>query len=1325
MAVSPHDRWVDQAIDDPSAWPTGPLLLFGPAAQLERLRPELPQTAICIAYASAESQVEIDHEIGHKIDPQQPDAVTVLFAQLQLQGLPAALVLLASAEAEDGLLPRDLQLWIQLGQYLLKQRLQRPLPLLYVLDHGNALGPQQAAIAAFLLSLAQEHAKLPGKCIQLDADSDLAPLLRAELGHPRSGELRYRGGRRQLKGWRFAPPPAEEMALPLRQQGVYLISGGAGAVGSLLAQQLLERLNASVIVCGRSPAGHPQLSQRPGYDYQCVDVSDADAVTALIERIKAKYGTLHGLIHAAGVLDDAYLRDKPMAAFQPVLRAKISGLRHLDRATQGLALDFFVCLSSLAAQLGSAGQTDYAYANRFMDEYMQRRVRRAEGLSLSLNLPLIAAGGMAPSPAMQAHQARLLGAEPLSSDNLWRGFSLALAHAAATTAEPGPLLLFQAEPQRLAAYLGMATTSGLDGERLTSTGPDSSAPEYEASLAGLGTRDSGLGTRYLPGMLHSDEPFMNDCKPALKQTLRALVADLLHLDLGEIEEGVELFEYGFDSINFAEFSNLLNDRFGLGLNPSIFFEYPTLASLAAGLLQDHAAAMQAYFAGQPGSPLEGQHESTGPVGQPLSGGDPGWRCAPAGPASAPCPGPEVPEAPAVSGQRDEPMAIAIVGLAARLPQAVDAEAFWHNLLQAPDMISEVPAERWDWRRFAAEQGLEQAIAPRWGGFMPDIDQFDAGFFRISHREARLMDPQHRLFLQCAWHAIEDSGTDPERLRGSDLGVFVGVSSSEYARLLDMQGEAFDPHIATGLAHSMLPNRLSYLLDLHGPSEALDTACSSSLVALCRALDALRNGDCSAALVGGVNLMLDPAISMLFEQGRMLSPDGRCRSFDAQAQGYVRGEGIGLIYLKPLRQAEADGDRIYALVRGHAVNHAGRTQSITAPSVNAQSQLIIKAWQRSGLDPRTASYIETHGTATALGDPVEINALKKAFQTLYRQADGQGPTSPRCLLGTVKANIGHLEAAAGIAGVIKVLLAMQRQTLPGHPHFQQLNPYISLEGSPFEILTQTQPWPRLQGADGAEINRRAGVSSFGFGGVNAHVVLEEYRAPSLSIAPESASQMVLLSAKDQQALRDYAQALHGYLDNHADLPLSAIAYTSQVGRPAFGQRLGILCDSLAQLQERLKAFVHGGAAAEAEGIYYADPPGDRLHGLLLEDEDAQDVLRETALRWFSKGKHANLLRLWVQGADLDWSACYSEPKPRRISLPGYPFRRQRHWIEPQGLDPEQGTAEPEPLSDLALRHYLKKIENGQVPADRLDSADIADEALLDYLKEMQDQAGAAE
>jgi acyl transferase domain-containing protein/SAM-dependent methyltransferase len=513
----------------------------------------------------------------------------------------------------------------------------------------------------------------------------------------------------------------------------------------------------------------------------------------------------------------------------------------------------------------------------------------------------------------------------------------------------------------------------------------------------------------------------------------------------------------------------------------------------------------------------------------------------------------------VESSRREP--IAIVGMGMRFPGGVrDAESYDDLLWSGRNAVTEIPPQRWSLDAlYASDPDQPGKMTSRHGAFLEDVDQFDAEFFGISPREAASMDPQQRLILEVGWEALEDSGRSPLGLNGASAGVYLGIANGDYGRALFSHPEIIDAYFSTGNAFSVAAGRLSYYLGLQGPSLAIDTACSSSLVAVHLACQALRLGECDLALAGGVNLILTPEMNINFSKARMMAADGRCKTFDAAANGYVRGEGCGMIVLRRLSDALADGDRVLAVVRGSALNQDGRSGGLTAPNGPAQEAVIRGALANAGIEASAVSYVETHGTGTPLGDPIEAGALGAIFKD-HRDAP--------LLIGSVKTNVGHLEAAAGVAGLIKVVQSLRRQAIPQNLHFHQGNPLIEWDALNLAVPTQARPWTPIAG------RRIAGVSSFGFSGTNAHVLLEE--AP-LGPAPVAADaerpvHILALSAREPGTLRDLAGR---YADRLADgSPLSDICFSANSGRAHFNHRLSVVGASASEMREALLAFGDG-------------------------------------------------------------------------------------------------------------------------------------------------------
>ncbi|MFY0524636.1 SDR family NAD(P)-dependent oxidoreductase [Archangium gephyra] len=1107
--------------------------------------------------------------------------------------------------------------------------------------------------------------------------------------------------------------PGDGPSPALRHQGVYLITGGRGGLGHLFAEELARRYQARLVLAGRAEEdaemrARLQALAAHGAEalYLRADVSRREEAEVLVTRVLGRFGALHGVIHSAGVLRDGMLASKRVEDVADVLRPKVLGAVHLDQATRLLPLDFFVLFSSLAGLIGNVGQCDYAFANRFLDAFARRRTEQVRegqrsGRSLSIAWPLWREGGMRVDEQTEQHLLRTLGMKPLRTGT-GLGFlpralrstepvlavvegELAAIDRAFSLREPPP-----ASPEvpgsapsstntvvdtvvdtvtellslsRTALDLDMsleelgfepATATMLCGrlsERLGLELKPSHLAEH-SSLRSLCQALAGASTRHAPTpSAPPPSASASSQRTQVQARVVSLAASILKMDIEDVDPTTDLRDFGFDSISMTRLASALREAFGVDITAAMLFEHDSLGALVEHLLAHHAEALASRLPAEARPP---------PAPAPT-------------PAPAPAPAPEpVQPRPQPRATSSEP--IAIIGVSGTFPRSADLDAFWRHLEQGNDLIEEIPPSRWDWRAVHGDALSEpDRTHVKWGSFIDGVEHFDAAFFRITPREAALMDPQHRLFLQTAWHTLEDAGYRPTSLAGSRTGVFVGIGTTDYHDLLRDFGLPADAHSATGRAHSVLPNRLSFLLDLHGPSLPVETACSSSLVAIHQAVRALREGACDLALAGGVNLLLSPHLYFSFSRAGMLCEDGRCKTFDARANGYVRGEGVGALLLKPLSRAEADGDTIYAVIRGTAINHGGRANALTAPNPNAQAELLVAAYQDAGIDPATVGYIEAHGTGTSLGDPIEVIGLRKAFSQLYQQWDRPAPAQPHCALGSVKTNIGHLETAAGIAGVLKVLLALRHRTLPASLHFQTPNPQLRLEGSPFLINGHTRPWPALLEANGVEAPRRAGVSSFGFGGTNAHVVLEEYRAPPRPGTSAGRPQLVVLSARDAESLRASAALLREALGKPTRPLLEDLAYTLTTGRELLEARLATVVQGLDELATRLGDWL---ARGSAEGVHTGTASPSNAQQSLLEG-DAGAAFLESLM---AGGELDRLARLWVTGALSDLSRLYRGRQPRRVSLPGYPFTRTRHWLLPAPADrvfTSRSTARMEP------------------------------------------------
>jgi len=530
--------------------------------------------------------------------------------------------------------------------------------------------------------------------------------------------------------------------------------------------------------------------------------------------------------------------------------------------------------------------------------------------------------------------------------------------------------------------------------------------------------------------------------------------------------------------------------------------------------------------------------------------------------------------------------IAIVGIGCRFPGGADnPDLFWQLLSEGRDAITPVPSDRWDAEAYYhPNPDTPGKIVTHNGGFVGNLQKFDASFFNISAREAASLDPQQRLLMEVSWESLENSGTVPGRWAGRSVGVFIGMSSQDYAQHLSARDETeIDAYLATGNSHSAAAGRLSYALGFTGPSLVVDTACSSSLVSLHLACQSLRNQECDMALAGGVNRILAPEYSINFSKAHMLAPDGRCKTFDASADGFARAEGCGIVVIKRLSDAIAQGDNILALVRGSAVNQDGRSGGLTVPNGPSQQKVIRQALDNARIKPEQVSYVEAHGTGTALGDPIEVGALGAVFGHSHSQ---QHPLN----IGSVKTNIGHLEAAAGIAGVIKVVLAMQHNKLPAHLHFQQPSPHIEWERLPVRVTQQSMEWTGGEEAQSSQDSDSifAGVSAFGFSGTNAHVIIESAPVYATDESEDERTrgshmpQLLALSAKSTAALKALASR---YVERFADQQVSFedLCWSAWERRSHFPHRLALTATNVTEANNQLAAFSEGRDCVIATGI----------------------------------------------------------------------------------------------------------------------------------------------
>jgi 3-oxoacyl-(acyl-carrier-protein) synthase/acyl carrier protein/SAM-dependent methyltransferase len=699
----------------------------------------------------------------------------------------------------------------------------------------------------------------------------------------------------------------------------------------------------------------------------------------------------------------------------------------------------------------------------------------------------------------------------------------------------------------------------------------------------------------------------NDLERFAMDRVVAEVARSLRQDPQQIALDKNFLDLGLDSLMAVEIVASLKAKLGVTLSATVLFEHTTIEALSAHLAAKFAPALRAALADADPTPSI----STAPPPAVEIPRERTEQVMPAAVASAP--------APSV-GRED----IAIIGLGCNFPNGANVDAFWRSLVENRDSVAEIPASRWE--TSAVKASKHAALLER-------LDLFDAQFFEIAPREAKLIDPQQRMMLEVAWETIEHAGYGGQ-LFGKDVGVFIGASNTDYFEHIKPTLTADDYAAGLGNKTFIIPNRISYFMNWRGPSVLVDTACSSSLVALQQAVEALRRGDCSYALVGGVNVLLSPAYYEALNRMGVQAPDGRCKAFDHRADGFVTGEGAGAILLKSAAQALADGDTIYAVIKGAAVNHNGKSAGLVAPNPAAHAEVIARAYEDAKVSPETVSYVEAHGTGTALGDVIEMQGLTMAFRRFTEK-------TRFCTLGSVKTNIGHLEPAAGIASVIKVVLSMWNKTIPATLHFEKENPSIAFSDSPFVVRGENVDWTT---ADGGPL--RAGVSSFGMGGTNAHVVLEAAPPSARREMPACTAYVLPLSARTDAALKNVASRYKAWIETHQDASFADVCFTAAAGRAHMRHRVAVVGtrdEVLVQLARIAASDDIAATADEALGVFYGVV---KRRVTTTSFEPNADV--------FASAK------AFVEGADIAREMGMAGGK--RIALPTYPFERTSHWVE---------------------------------------------------------------
>lgn len=1063
-----------------------------------------------------------------------------------------------------------------------------------VLFRNGAFGinPIYAALSGVARTLALEmnscKLKVCGMEDSLFLDKQkLAELVKAELAEETfAKEVSYIDGRKTRKYKECTIETNKDWKV----DGTILIAG-TGALGLYFAEYFAKNYNTRVVCIGRSALAGTRKekidqmkAQGLQIEYASCDVCDSRQVEVSMKEIAQKFGPIKGVLYTAGVIFDSMFEKKTVETMEAVVKPKVFGSFNMIEAVKNYHPDFIVLFSSTSSVFGNLGQADYSYGNSFMDgeaDYYNQILPDTK--VVSINWPIWKDGAMKVEENLLNEYKDTIGMVPLELEQGMVSFQHALL------SNESRFIVMQGVKEKIKNYVENQVF------------PSKANRVQEQKSERLESESEGV--------------FAWFCD----QT-ESLIGEVLHMPKEEVKPQRNISELGFDSIIFSDLSDLMNDTLLIDTTPAMFFGHATILELEQFVYQKFANKLEAEHAEQK---IEEPCVENNPEAHSIE--ETIWS-----------------KDKEVKTEEMNPYEgkVAIIGMSGCFPKSDDLEQFWDHIVAGEDLITEIPKDRWDYEKYYGTDLDKKQTTRKWGGFMNEIDKFDPLFFHITPKDAVIMDPQERLLIETVYHTMEDAGYRMSDISGSDTGIYIGISNSDYKELLVENDELI------AMTNSTSINRVSYLFNLHGESFPIDTACSSSLVAIAKGVEAITSGKSKMAFAGGVNVITCPNLVILQGRANMLSPNGRCATFDEAADGYVRGEGVGVLLLKDLRAAVEDRDMIYGVIQGTGINHGGHGSSLTAPNVKAQAALLKQVYQDAKIDVRDVSMIETHGTGTKLGDPIEMEALKDAFSELM----GQEADRNYCAIQAVKTNIGHLESASGVAGVIKVLLAMKNKKIPKVVHFNKLNPFIQLEDSPFYVPTETKEWKQLE-KNGRKIPRIAGISSFGIGGVNAHVVIQE-REDSRRTENDFETYLLPLSADNMESLRCMVAELAHVLEQKTEF-IQDIAYTLQVAREQFPCRVAFLGKTIDVVLDEMKKFLEEKECDENR-LYTESEK-------ILASSQRKNSWQQEALETYKGAYQIGLA--FVDGGEIDFKQLYlgKEENKRRVSLPGYSFKKERYWF----------------------------------------------------------------
>jgi len=967
----------------------------------------------------------------------------------------------------------------------------------------------------------------------------------------------------------------------VRHNGVYIVTGGSGAIAKKCIEKIASyNVPCTIALLGRrsSYCGEVSISEASPIKlvYHTCDVTDLSQLSKVLEN----YPVIHGIFHLAATTEDGLFINKETQTFEYVMSPKVHGVLNIDKLIGEKSLDYMILFSSDSSVFGNIGQADYCAANGFLDGFAIERARlrdlgERQGLTKVINWGYWEEGGITLSDDDISRLHSKEGTLPIDTISALKCLEK----------------IFYSDQRRVACVSG----------------------ERSRILSHIKNNFYKEEGKPLP-IKKIDE----QSKKVIYQQLRTKLAHELKIAPSLILDNSKFDDFGVDSILSMTIISSLEKTFG-ELPKTLFFEYLDFQSLAD------------YFANNHPQVFESKEKLEQPIETVVT--ESTFESVPSVTSlrirSKKCPN--------KNRSETRPVDIAIIGVAGEYPKSASLSELWERLVIGENCIEEIPKDRFNFKDFFEQNTTTPGkTKSKWGGFLKNVHGFDPLFFRISKDEAIRLDPQERLFLQTAWHAIEDGGYTRERLykaSGGEVGVYVGSMYQEYQIFNGEQLLLGNPILLGGSAAS-IANRVSYFLDLAGPSITLDTMCSSALTAMYLACQDISSGKCKMAIAGGVNVAVHPNKYLVLSYENFLSSDGLCKSFGKDGDGYVPSEGVGAVLMKPLSDAIADKDQIYGVIKGIDINHGGKASGFTVPNSRAQAAAIRSALSQSEISPEDINYIEAHGTGTSLGDPLEISGLSQVFPI-------EKDPKKRTKIGSIKSNIGHCESAAGMAALSKVLLQIKHKKLVPSIHSDPPNPNIPFEKMPFVVQNSTEDW-------NAE-KRTALISSFGAGGSNGCMVVQEHPQIEPTTSEQRLSKLFVLSAQNLQRLHQYVESYVDFFKKNKLTTAQVVEcmYTLQLGREPFQERLAVVFDKISDLLELLTQYLN---KVTSPAIFLSS---SNSSAVLLNIPELQDEFQEFITEKLNAWSLETIAQLWVSGTNIDWKLLYDQPQ-HTMSLPTYPF-----------------------------------------------------------------------